>query len=411
MLAPGAGPWTIGRDPACHLQCLGRRVSREHAEISLKGPVVSLRDLGSTNGTFLNGSRIQQVPFKPGAVFRCDQVVGMLLKVNLAGCMEDAFTEVSEGFYAGPTLRQVLDPLGRVASSDLPVLIEGATGTGKERVARFVHERSGRSGPFHAINCAALPPELAETELFGHRQGAFTGAQQAALGHLRAAEGGTLFLDEIEELSLPLQAKLLRVIQEGEVTPVGSHKPVRVDVRFVSACQRPLDSRVEQNAFREDLFSRLAGFVVQLPRLSEHPEDIPGLFIHFLRKHSSGTTPQVDAVLIERLCLYDWPRNVRELELLARQLLALNSGVTRLKRSHLPAHIRVPTSELGETDHSVKEELSRLIRALHDCSGNISHASARLGISRSRAYRLMRDQTVDQVMARRIESKDAEAET
>lgn len=403
VLAPGAGPWKIGRGADCQLRCGGERVSREHAEISLKGPVVALRDLGSTNGTFLNGVRVQHAPLKTGAVFRCDQVVGTLLKVNLNAVMNGAFGRIGRDFYGGPTLKRLLAPIAQIATSDLPILIEGATGTGKERVARFVHEQSGRSGAFHAINCAALPVDLAETELFGHRQGAFTGAHQAATGHVRAADNGTLFLDEIEELSLPLQAKLLRVIQEQEVTPVGCHKPIRVNVRFVSACQRPLEHRIEDRSFREDLYARLAGFSTRLPKLAERREDIPSLFAHFLQKHSGGTPPEVDAVLVERLCLYDWPRNVRELELLSRQLLAVHGSARRLKRSHLPAHIRSPAGWATPGNDLAQEERSRLIRALHDCSGNISHASAKLGISRSRAYRIMGDQTVDQVMANAVE--------
>lgn len=409
VLAPGAGPWKIGRSTGCQLRCNAARISREHAEISLKGPVVALRDLGSTNGTFLNGVQVQQAPLKTNAVFRCDQVVGTLLKVHLDSVMDGAFGCIGRDFYGGPTLKRQLEPVARIASSDLPILLEGATGTGKERAARFIHDQSGRSGAFHAINCAALPAELAEAELFGHRQGAFTGAHQAATGHIRAADGGTLFLDEIEELSLPLQAKLLRVIQEQEVTPVGCHKPISVNVRVISACQRPLERRIEDRSFREDLYARLAGFVARLPKLSERLEDIPSLFMHFLHKHSRGAVPDVDAVLIERLCLYDWPRNVRELELLSRQLLALHGGERRLKLSHLPSHIRSPSGWLADGDLAATEELSRLIRALHDCSGNITHASARLGISRSRAYRIMGDQTVDQVMARRVQPTIAEA--
>lgn len=399
VLTPGAGPWKIGRGACCALQSALDSVSREHAEISLKGPVIALRDLGSTNGTFLNGAKIEHAPLKVGSVFRCGQLVAMLLSVSCDAVLHEAFGHIGPDLFGGPTLRSLLQAVERIAATDLPVLLEGPTGTGKERVARLIHERSGRAGAFQAINCAALPTELADSELFGHRQGAFTGALHASAGRLRAADGGTLFLDEIEDLPLPVQAKLLRAIQEQEVTPVGCHKPIRVNVRFVSACQRPLETRVDAQSFREDLYARLAGFVFRLPALAERREEVPGLFGHFLRKHSRGAPPEVDALLIERLCLYDWPRNVRELENLVRQLLALHGHEGRLKRSHLPEHLGLPSGSTAARDERTRSEISRLVHALRDCSGNVSQACAKLGISRSRAYRLMGDRTVDQVMA------------
>jgi DNA-binding NtrC family response regulator len=273
------------------------------------------------------------------------------------------------------------------------VVLEGATGVGKEGVARTLHELSGRKGPLHAVNCGALPVALAEAELFGHRKGAFTGAEQAGLGHIRAAEGGTLFLDELYDLAPSLQTKLLRVLQEKQVIPLGETRAVPVDVRIVAASLVPLSELVASRRMREDLAARLAGVSIVIPPLAQRRADIPILLAHFLRQHSGGRPPGVDGRLLEHLLLQPWNGNVRELELLARRLLALRGQEAVLRRSMLegarPATLapkvlaaRRRSSEQAEPD------LQRLRERFAE-HGNLSRAAQEAGFSRQRAYRLL----------------------
>jgi transcriptional regulator with PAS, ATPase and Fis domain len=309
------------------------------------------------------------------------------------------FGEISATFFAGPALRRVLEPLAHIAASDLPILIEGDTGTGKERVAEHVHVLSGRAGPFHAVNCAALPPSVAENELFGHVRGAFTGADSAHSGHFLAAHRGTLFLDEVAELSLPIQAKLLRVLQEQKVTRLGDTRSIPIDVRIVAACQGSLGKLVDAQRFRADLRARLSGARFELPTLRGRPEEVPFYFTRFLELHSGRRSPAIDGRVVERLCLHDWPGNLRELELLARELLILHGHEPSIKRAHLPEHLRLNgcTADAPEPPRTV--ELRRLAGALHAWGGNLTRASAALGMSRARAYRLLEGRRVDHLMA------------
>jgi transcriptional regulator with PAS, ATPase and Fis domain len=244
-----------------------------------------------------------------------------------------------------------------------------------------------------AVNCAAIPEALAEGELFGYRRGAFTGAERANLGHFRAAQHGTLLLDEICDLPLGLQAKLLRVLEQREVQPVGESTPVALDVRVLSAAQESLAQAVAAGHFRADLFARLDGLSVRLPPLRERPAEIPYLFAHLLLDHSGSRPPEVDVRLVERLCLYDWPFNVRELVLLVKRLLVLHGAEPVLKLGHLPERMLAEVNQ-DRADPVVKPtpelpELSELVTALRASGGNVAQAAAALGISRQRAYRMM----------------------
>jgi transcriptional regulator with PAS, ATPase and Fis domain len=280
-------------------------------------------------------------------------------------------------------------------------VIEGATGTGKERVAEYIHRQSGRAGPFHAVNCAAIPADVAESELFGHKRGAFTGAHATQQGHIRAAHAGTLFLDEIAELPARVQPKLLRVLQEQKVVALGETRAVDVDFRVITACQGSLTAFVQSGALRADLGARLSGMIVRLPLLRERIEDVPGLFQRFVNDHAGGLPPALDRKLIERLCLHDWPQNVRELEFLARELLVVHGHEARLRRSHLPPHIRGAGTPLPrQAPNPLSQDLQRLAHALREARGNITHACASLGISRARAYRILDGQSVQELLAR-----------
>ena len=230
---------------------------------------------------------------------------------------------------ADPDSLSVLALAERLAVSTIPVLINGPTGTGKEVLSRFIHARSTRrSGPFVAVNCAAMPEAMLEALLFGHTKGAFTGATQAHEGFFRAADGGTLLLDEIAEMPLSLQAKLLRALQEGEVVPIGSTKPVPIDVRIIACVNRDLPTEVAEGRFRADLYYRLNVFPLALRPLRERPEDIAPLAFALMLRHAptSGPLPWISDGALALLRLHGWPGNVRELENVVRRALLLADG-------------------------------------------------------------------------------------
>jgi DNA-binding NtrC family response regulator len=386
----------LGRSPQCPLLIDSHGVSREHAQISRQGPLWVIRDLNSTNGTYVQGRRAQHVPVQLGSVVRIGDNV---LLVTQAAVKRSGVLQLATGLLAGPELAALLEPLRCVAPTDLPVVVTGATGTGKERVARAVHEWSGRTGPFHAINCAAIPPNMAEAELFGYRKGAFTGANIAHEGHLRSAHGGTLFLDEVAELPLDVQAKLLRALEERSVTPLGESRPLPAAFRVLCATQTTLDQNVATGKFREDLAARLSGMAVHLPPLKERRADIICLFRYFLERETHGHPPAIDGKVVEALCLYSWPKNVRELELLTKRLVALHGAGSSLKRTHLPAELTKLAVELAGDEplfaNREEQDLHRVVLALRDSGGNVKEAAKQAGISRQRVYRLLAGRDMD----------------
>ena len=378
------GTISLGRDD-CQIQLEGTQVSRRHAEIQREGAIFLIRDLGSRNGVFVDGNRVSVAPLRQGSLLRIGEWIGVITN---EGTTEAYVTEVLPGYFAGPVLFPVLLPLERAAAAELPVVIQGETGTGKEGAARLAHQWSGRRGPFLALNCAALPEQLAEGELFGYRKGAFTGADRANPGHLRSANGGTLFLDEVADLPLPLQAKLLRALEQREVIPLGESTPVKFDAHLVTATQAPLSEAVAAGRFRADLFARLDGMTIQLPPLRERVEELPFLFMRFLSA-KGRQAPAVDATLIEALCRYDWPYNMRELDRLARQLWALHGHEPTLLAKHLPARITEPAAPAKVGPGLAELDSATVLTALRTAKGNIKLAAQTLGISRQRLYRLL----------------------
>jgi transcriptional regulator of acetoin/glycerol metabolism len=403
-LTPLPGPKVVlGRGEDCGTVLRGSEISRYHAEVIREGPVAVLRDLGSLNGSFVNAQPTKEAPLDLRDVVRLGEWVGVVvaLPAQTSGAAAPAHARIAPDLYGGPTLRAAVDPALRAARSDLSIVIEGETGTGKEVVARAIHAESGRGGAFVAVNCAALPEGLAEAELFGYRRGAFTGADRASPGHFRAAHGGTLLLDEISDLPPASQAKVLRVLEQREVMPLGESQPVPVDVRIVVAAQEPLDRAVSERRFRGDLYARLDGLTVRLPPLRERIEDAPYLFARLLHAGSGGKPPSVEPRLVERLCLYDWPFNVRELVTLVRRMLVLHGQEPSLRVAHLPARLRAGRPEAAapaaagarpaEPDAAERdrEDFDRLLTALRAHGGNVSRAAAAAGLSRQRSYRLM----------------------
>ena len=298
----------------------------------------------------------------------------------------------------GSKMRQLYDLIQQVAPARSNVLIVGETGTGKELVARAIHQASGRSGLFVPINCAAIPTELLESELFGHQKGAFTGAHRDRMGKFELANGGTVFLDEITEMSMSLQAKLLRVLQEGMVERLGANRAIKVDLRIVAATNRDLQRSVDEGVMRQDLFFRLNVVRVDVPPLRERREDIQLLAEHFLQIYSKELgrgVPSLSAAALDRLLAYSWPGNVRELENLMERASVLCRGKT-IELKHLPLDItsdevsspaasHIPESVDSQSlllrDH-VEEVEKRLINAaLERSEDNKSAASRLLGVS------------------------------
>ena len=302
-------------------------------------------------------------------------------------------------------MKAAKDLAARAAASDLAVLITGETGTGKEVLAHAIHQMSSRkNGPFVRVNCAAIPGELFEAELFGYEAGAFTGAgRKGKPGKFELADGGTIFLDEVGDLPLSLQVKLLRVIQEREVERLGGTKVLEVDFRLIAATNRDLRSMVETRAFREDLFYRLNIFHLQTPPLREMPEDVPRLAYHILSTIRAGNPrapSRISSAAMERLTTYHWPGNVRQMQNALERAAALAAGNT-LDEAHLPEDIFIAKTEAKEvTGHHqrplpLKEELAKaeslaLKRALRFTGGNRAEAARVLGIHRSGLYQKLR---------------------
>jgi transcriptional regulator with AAA-type ATPase domain len=395
-----SGAKVVGRDEDCDTVLEGSEVSRRHAELRVDGPLLVVRDLGSSNGVFVNGVRTADAPLGPGDVVRCGEWLGVAVTdEDPAG-----LREIAPGWRGGPTLLSAVAP-ARAAGADLSVVLQGETGTGKEGLANAIHAWRGRGGPFVAVNCAALPAHMAEAELFGYRKGAFTGADRASPGFFRAARGGTLFLDEVLELPADVQPKLLRVLQQREVLGLGETAPVAVDVAIVTAAQEPLASAVAAKRFRPDLQARLDGLTVLLPPLRDRRDDVVPLFREFLREHAGGRPPALDPKLAEALTLYDWPLNVRELLGLARKMLVTHGGEPVLKRSHLPEAFAAamkpgragsaaspagrPSSPSVRKRTDDEAEFTALVAALRANGNRVAKAAEAIGVSRARAYRLL----------------------
>jgi len=301
--------------------------------------------------------------------------------------------------FVSNSMAEVCNLARKAAATDLPVLIEGETGTGKELMARAIHLFSTRHKLlFMAENCGVIRDDLLQSELFGHRRGAFTGAHTDRLGLFLAADGGTVFLDEISEISPSMQVSLLRFLQEGEVRPLGSDQTRRADVRIIAACNRPLRQLVDEGKFRQDLYYRLRGFELSIPPLRERPEDIPPLVAHMLEKYagmssrrSAGVAPEA----MSRLAAYRFPGNVRELENVVRRMLALTEEGDFITVRQLPPEIArvVPPLSRGQdpthalAGHTLKEKVEsleeHLVRSTLDrCAWNHSKAARELGLSR-----------------------------
>lgn len=292
-------------------------------------------------------------------------------------------------------MKRVLEMVTQIARTESTVYIHGESGTGKELIAKAIHLASERKDrPFVAINCAALPEALMESELFGHEKGAFTGAVRSTKGLFTQAHGGTLFLDEIGDMPLSIQAKLLRALQERQFYPVGSEKPVEVDVRVIVATQKDLESQVKQGLFREDLFYRIHVIPIELPALRERKEDIPPLVEHFLNRFCQQMKKEVKGLMpqaMQRLMLYEWPGNIRELENTVEYAVAMTQQDMITEELILqPKGVasEEPLRPLKEARDAY--EKGYLIHLLEICSGNVSKAAKLAGKYRADFYELLK---------------------
>ncbi|MBK9035327.1 MAG: sigma 54-interacting transcriptional regulator [Myxococcales bacterium] len=360
-------------------------LSRHHAALRRAPGGWELSDLGSKNGTMIAGQPIKTAALadadtiEVGActlIFREDGAAEPVTDRDLAG-----EPEVPAGFRSLSTEfeRRVRD-LAKLAPSNVPILIRGETGTGKEVIARAIHDRSLRRGELMAINCGALPRGLIESELFGHRKGAFSGAHGDRDGLVRRAHGGTLFLDEIAELPEESQVALLRVLQEGEVRPIGGNESVAVDVRIVAATHQDLPRRIGDGRFRQDLYARLAGFEVELPPLRDRLEDLGTLIAtmlpHLVPAGADPSTVRIHRTAARALFAYSYPLNIRELEQAVRTALVLaDTGELRLE--HLAEAIRTagPRTTGGALRPEDRALRERLIEVLRETNGNVMAAS------------------------------------
>ena len=313
---------TVGRSVICDLALADKAVSGTHFEVRAREKGFLLRDLESTNGTFIGDLQVKEVWCKPGTVIRLGQshlrFDSEQGSVDIELSREDRFHGI---IGRSVRMREIFATLAKIAPTELTVLVRGETGTGKELVARALHSASKRGdAPLVVQDCSAIPKDLVESTLFGHERGAFTGATERRRGSFEQADGGTIFLDEIGELSLTLQPKLLRVLENREIKRVGGDRQVPVNVRVVAATNRDLRQMVNDGTFREDLYYRLSVVQIELPSLKERPEDVPLLVEHFLaditrRRFPDGEqTLSVDSEAMRRMQAYPWPGNIRELK-------------------------------------------------------------------------------------------------
>jgi len=386
---------TVGRGPLRSLARHGKtatisipdhEISRTHLAVRRQPAGWDVADLGSKNGIHVNGEPVRSTTLTDGDVIEAG---GTLLMFREDGGGPDgdtdrdlaaepatpiAFRTVSSEFEYRVT------QLTKIAKADVSVLVRGETGTGKELIARAIHDASVRRGAFVPINCGALPRNLIESELFGHKRGAFSGAHEDYDGLVQRAQGGTLFLDEIAELPEESQVALLRVLQEGEVRPVGASDTVKVDVRVVAATHQDLQARIADGRFRQDLYARLSGFEVTLPPLRDRREDLGNLIASILPR----VAPQPHRITLHRtaarlMLRYGWPLNIRELEQALRAAVALAED-GEIRGEHLSEAIRnyVPPSlaSLRPEDRVLRE---RVIELLREHTGNVTAVGRAMG--------------------------------
>jgi two-component system, NtrC family, response regulator GlrR len=395
--------FTIGTDERADLIVHDRTVSRFHAEIAIEAERVTIRDLGSHNGTFVDGVSVLHAHLAAGATIRVGRTElrfasdGAPIKIALGG---ERFGQMVG---ASPAMRAVFGRLARAAATDATVLLTGETGTGKELAAEALHGASKRgTGPFVIVDCGAVPPNLLESELFGHERGAFTGAAASRAGAFDTGDGGTVFLDEIGELGAELQPKLLRALERREIKRLGSDRWHAVDVRIVAATNRDLRAEVNAGRFRADLYYRLAVVEIRLPALRERRDDLPALVDAMLDRMTMSDCPE--AALLRtpearaELARHPWPGNVRELRNYVERCLALAERPPLQEPAPAATSGAIPaaspdaaTSDLraARRQWTAEHEKAFLEELIARHGGNVSAAARAAGFDRKHLYRLL----------------------
>jgi transcriptional regulator with PAS, ATPase and Fis domain len=398
----GSDPMVLGSGEGCAVRIDDPHVSRRHAEICRTADGIVLRDLGSRNGTMVGRIAVKEAVLTSGVEIKLGTTT---LRFELGGEagrlahlahdpvreeeLADAPTRFGGAIGASPAMRRLFALLGRLAPTELTITLIGETGTGKDVLARAVHQASARArGPFTVFDCGAVARNLIESELFGHVRGAFTGAVGDRQGAFERAQGGTLFLDEIGELSLDLQPKLLRVLEQRQLRPVGGSEDRPVDVRIIAATNRDLEGQVREGGFRQDLFFRLSMAVLPVPPLRERGDDLAGLVEHFVAE--TGRPLRVAPETLQVLGQYEWPGNVRELRNVVTAASAIVDG-GMLEPRHLiffrPQKRRPSIPKFLLAGQSLEAlEKAAINETLRQFDGNRTKAARALGIASSTLY-------------------------
>jgi len=375
------------------------KMSREHAAIEIRKGDATLSDCDSRNGTFLNGQRVERAVLRPG------DVIGL-------GDLRLVFQRVPDGFRSandpvlwgvGPGIASVISELLLAAPTVASTLVLGEPGVGKELAARVLHAASGRRGDLVAVNCSGLDDGVVNSELFGHKRGAFSGAVSDRPGLVAQADRGTLFLDEIGDASAALQTTLLRLLQEGEVRTVGADRTRKVDVRVVAATNRDLVAEAGKGSYRRDLVTRLEGWVVRIPPLRERREDICPLALQLVRRDRPESSLSLETA--ELLVAHDWPGNVRELSGVVRRLLTGNTDSVLHAGDWLQAWVDERTTASVTPDapprrgprraRPVRPSRDDLLQRLSEHGGNLTAAAGAMGVGRATLYRWVRQLDID----------------
>jgi DNA-binding NtrC family response regulator len=398
--AVGPGITRVGTSASNHLRLRDRAVSRVHCELRLLDRAVQIVDAGSTNGTFAEGVRIADASLAPGSVFRVGTTAIRIEAANAPTRVPVSSRDHFGGLLGSSVaMKRVYAVLERLAATDTTALIHGETGTGKELAARAVHEASRRArGPFVTVDCGAIAETLIESELFGHVRGAFSGAHAERRGLFEEAHGGTLFLDEIAELPLSLQPKLLRVLEAREVRRLGANAGRPIDVRVLAATHRSLAQSVNEGAFREDLYYRLAVVEVELPPLRAHREDLVTIARRFHERFSGSEGPLPDA-LVRAIGARSWTGNVRELRNFIERSVTLGAlaehpptqapsslAAASAADAMVPVHLPLKEARVAWMDQFERRYAEALLRRT---GGNVTRAAEIAGVHRRTFQRLM----------------------
>ncbi len=426
----------IGKKTDNDLILSDQTVSRNHVEIRQQPNGYALKDLDSTNGSFIDGMRVREVFLKPGQVFQIGDT-----EIEFMPLDEKVEIKPSESIKFGAIIgqsvkmREIFAVCEKIAATDATVVIEGETGTGKELIARELHLRSHRKNkPFNVFDCSAVPPNLIESELFGHEKGSFTGASATRQGLFELSHTGSIFLDELGELTLDLQPKLLRVLEQREIRRVGGNRPIKIDVRVIAATNRDLEQEVKKGKFREDLYYRLSVVKIRLPPLRERREDIPLIVEHILEhgqfNQSNGRRKvrRFSDDAMQAMKAYDWPGNVRELVNAIERSVSMVEGEV-VKPADLPDPVKakvgvvVPRASSGgegltiDTHRPFKEakedwiqvfEKDYVVDLLKRNDQNISRAAREAEIDRKYLRRLIRKYDLKATSAEVDDEEDLE---